>query len=194
MLSAPMLRVLQKIRLVILLVIGVPALLFVGGMAVNEFVNGKGKLVLVASAPLTFTLDGAAPQTLTAGEHRELTVEQGKHVLSLESELGKGERLVDVTNGMQRFLVPADEGQCFVLLDVLHSHFTFGSDPADPHPRLKQRIKATDLFDLPGSGVYFSERGLPSSIKEDSTCLLLVEAECDELGKDDEALLKGLGY
>jgi len=186
---------LNKVRLIIVLVIGVPLLLFGAGMAAYTFINGKGDLEIVApgDADLTYTLDNGKQQTLKAGNHAKLPVEQGKHGLTLESTYGKAERHVEVTNGFQHLLVPADDGQCFVVLDVSRSHYQYGSKAADKYPTVKARVKSSDAYDLPGS-LYFSEKSLPASLKEGNACNLLLEVECKHLEKSDAELMVALGY
>lgn len=186
---------LSKIRLIIVLVIGVPMLLFGAGAAAYTFMNGKGDLELVApaDAELSYTVDNGPKRTLTAGNHVKLPVEQGKHALELESTYGKAQRTVEVTNGFQHLLVPADDGQCFVVLDVSRSHYQYGSKTADKYPTVKARVKSSDTYDLPGS-LYFSEKSLPASLKEGNACNLLLEVECKHLEKSDSELMVALGY
>lgn len=186
---------LSKIRLIILLVVGVPMLLLGAGYAAYTFMNGKGDIELVApgDADLTYTLDNGKSATIKAGNHMKIPVEQGKHALELESTYGKAQRSVEVTNGFQHLLVPADDGQCFVVLDVSRSHFQYGSKTPAKYPTVKARVKSAEPYDLPGS-LYFSEKSLPSSLKEGNACNLLLEVECKHLEKSDTELMVALGY
>lgn len=186
---------LNKVRLIIALVIGVPVLLIGAGMAAYTFINGKGDIELVApgDADLKYSLDNGPQQTLKAGTHAKLPVEQGKHALELESTYGKAQRSVEITNGFQDLLVPADDGQCFVVLDVSRSHYQYGSKTADKYPKVKARVKSSDTYDLPGS-LYYSEKSLPASLKEGNACNLLLEVECKHLDKSDSELMVAMGY
>lgn len=186
---------LNKVRLVILLVLVVPAVLFGLGFAAYQFISGKGDIQLVApaDADLTYSIDNGPPGTLKAGRNLKLALPQGKHGLKLESSYGKAERTVDITNGFAHLLVPADDGQCFVLLDVSKSHYEYGSKKADKYPRIKARVKSSETYDLPGS-LYFSEASLPKSLKEGNACNLLREVECDQLARGDTELMMAMGY
>lgn len=186
---------LNKVRLIIVLVIGVPMLLIGAGMAAYTFINGKGDIELVApgDADLKYSIDNGPQQTLRAGNHAKLPMAQGKHGLELESTYGKAQRTVEITNGFQDLLVPADDGQCFVVLDVSRSHYQYGSKTPDKFPTVKGRVKSSDTYDLPGS-LYYSEKSLPASLKEGNSCNLLLEVECKHLEKSDTELMAVLGY
>jgi len=185
----------SKVRLVILLVLVVPSVLCGIGFAAYQFIAGDGDIELVApgDADLSYSLDNAPPQKLTRGNHTTLKAKQGKHTLELESTYGKAHRVVDVKNGFSNLLVPADDGQCFVLLDVSRSNYQYGSKTPDKYPTLKARVKSSDIYDLPAS-VYFTQASLPQSLKEGTACNLLQEVECEHLAKSDEELFQLMGY
>ncbi|MEW6433127.1 MAG: hypothetical protein AB1730_16610 [Myxococcota bacterium] len=186
---------LNKVRLIIFVVLVVPALLIGLGAAAYTFINGKGDIELVApaDADLSYSLDSGPKGTVKAGGHLKIAVEQGKHGLELESAYGKAQRTVEVTNGFQHLLVPADDNQCFVVLDVSRSHYQYGSKTADKYPTVKARVRSSDIYDLPGS-LYFSEKSLPANLKEGRACNLLVEVECKHLEKSDSELMVAMGY
>lgn len=186
---------LNKVRLVIFLVLVVPAVLAGLGFAAYQFISGKGDVQLVApaDADLTYSVDDGPPQKVKAGGHVKLPLAQGKHGLKFESSYGKSERTVDISNGFAHLLVPADDGQCFVLLDVSKSHYEYGSKKADKYPRIKARVKSNETYDLPGS-LYFSESSLPRSLKEGNACNLLKEVECEQLARGDTELMMAMGF
>ncbi|MEW5738750.1 MAG: hypothetical protein AB1938_07475 [Myxococcota bacterium] len=185
----------SKIRLIILLGLVVPAVLCGLGFAAYQFISGKGNIELVApaDADLSYTIDGSPPGKVSRGGHLKIPLEQGKHQLQLESTYGKATRNVDVKNGFAHLLVPADDGQCFVVMDVSRSHFQYGSKPPAKYPTIKARVKSSDIYDLPGS-TYFSEKALPQSLKEGNACNLALEVECEHLAKGDTELLTAMGY
>jgi hypothetical protein len=184
---------LRKVRLIILAVIGIPTLLFMGGMAVYEYVAGDGHLHLVApeDAELSYVIDGRPAKKLAPGVHENITLPQGEHVVKLSSDIGQTERKVKISSGFAQLLVPAHDGQCFVLLDVSKSHY--GNAKTAKQPKLLQRISASTIADLPSS-THFGEASLPSSIKDDESCDLLETVDCGVLSKDDGELLVALGY
>jgi hypothetical protein len=185
----------SKVRLVILLVLVVPAVLLGLGFAAYQFISGAGDIELVApsDADLTYVIDNAPPGQLAKGNHLKVPLKQGKHTLELESTYGKAHRVVDVKNGFVHLLVPADDGQCFVLLDVSRSNYQYGSKTPDKFPTIKARVKSSDIYDLPGS-VYFTQAALPQSLKEGNACNLLQEVECEHLAKADAELFALMGY
>ncbi|GMU60489.1 MAG: hypothetical protein AMXMBFR34_22520 [Myxococcaceae bacterium] len=185
----------NKIRLVILLVLVVPSVLCGLGFAAYQFISGEGKARLVApgDSELSYSLDGSPTLKLPKGGNTMLKLKQGKHTLELESTHGKTQRVVDVKNGFVDLLVPADDGQCFVVLDVSRSHFQYGSKTPAKYPGVKARVKSSETYDLPGS-IHFTESSLPSSLKEGSACNLVQEVECKLLDQDDTEMLVAMGF
>ncbi len=180
---------LRNVRLVILGVIGVPCLLFTGGLLAYTALFGDGEVVVVApeQTDVALEVDGQ-PATVARGQHQAFKLKQGAHRVSF----GASDKPVSIKNGFTKLLVPSSANQCFVLLDVSKSNYTFGTKLADPFPRIVRRIPSTEPYDLPAS-VHFSEAELPRSIKENETCELLLDIECRALTGDDLALLKDLG-
>lgn len=181
--------------MIILLGLGVPAVLCGLGVAAYQYISGEGKVRLVApgDAELSYSLDGNPMLTLAKGGSTLLKLQQGKPTLALESSYGKTQRVVDVQNGFADLLVPADDGQCFVVLDVSRSHFQYGSKTPAKYPGVKARVKSSETYDLPGS-IHFTESSLPSSLKEGSACNLVQEVECKLLDQDDTEMLVAMGF
>jgi hypothetical protein len=181
---------LQTIRTIFLLVIGVPVLGLIAWFGIKQYWSGDGEIVLVApdGSPMQYSIDGQAEQSIVAGSHLALHVHQGPHEVELTTRAGAVTRKVKVTSGFQRMLTPS-LGQCFVLLDVSKSHY----GTADGEPEIKERVAATGQLDLP-SELYYDESALPHSIKEGHSCKLLLEVECDALDGDDHRVLAALGY
>ncbi|MHB8877766.1 MAG: hypothetical protein ACYC8T_29085, partial [Myxococcaceae bacterium] len=134
-----MFRILHNVRLVLIVVIGVPVLLFVGVSAAWEYVKGDGALELVAPEEgLSYSIDGAPAVTLGAFGHQKVKLPQGEHTVKLDDTV----RTVKVSSGFAHLLVPAAD-QCFVLLDVSKSHYDFGKNKGTPPlPRIKERVAA----------------------------------------------------
>jgi hypothetical protein len=179
----------RKLRLVFLAVIGVPCLLFTGGLLAYTALFGDGEVVVVApeGRDLALKLDGQSV-SVARGQHQAFKVKQGTHTVSF----GATDKPVAIKNGFTKLLVPSSSDQCFVLLDVSNGNYIHGTHMADPFPRIVARIPSTAPYDLSAS-VHFSEAELPRSIKDNETCELLREAPCEALKGDDLSLLKDLG-
>ncbi len=190
-----MLETLQKIRKYIALGLGVPALLCVGVGATYNYFAGEGDLVVVAppEGEVSVQIDSAQVRAVTG--HQKFSVKQGDHTVRLTSEGHTTERKVKVSNGFARLLLPADDAQCFVLLDVSKSNYEFGNRKGErpPLPTVKNKIRGDAPFDLP-AGTYFSEEELPSTIKEHSSCNLLEQVPCELLARPEPELLAELGF
>lgn len=184
---------LNKIRLIILLVVGVPALLIGGGIAAYTAIAGDGEITVVAppDVALKYTVDNGAAQTLAAGNHGTLKAKQGEHTVTIDFGDGPTSRKFKISSGFANMLVPG-KGQCFLLLDVAKSHYDYGHGTAK-FPSVDKKIADDQPFDLPGS-LYFSEASLPSSLKEGNSCNLLTEVPCEALKGSDAEVLKAAGY
>lgn len=183
----------NKIRLVIALVVGVPLLILGGGFVAYQAIAGDGEITLVAppDVELKYSLDNGPLQTLAAGQHTRLKAKQGEHTATLDFGDGAATRKFKVSNGFADMLVPG-KGQCFAVLDVAKSHYDYGHGAAK-FPEVDKRIAEDQPADLPGS-LYFDENALPSSLKEGNSCNLLVEVPCAALKGTDAELLKAAGY
>lgn len=146
----------NKLRLVILLVVGVPALILGGGYVAYQAIAGDGEITLVAppDVELKYSLDNGALQTLAAGQHTRLKAKQGEHTAALDFGDGATTRKFKVSNGFADMLVPG-KGQCFAVLDVAKSHYDYGHGAAK-FPEVDKRIAEDQPADLPGS-LYFDE-------------------------------------
>jgi hypothetical protein len=184
---------LRTIRLVILLVVGIPVLALIAWSALSTWLTGQGTLVFVApeDSGLRVALDDRSPSTIAPGGHQSFRVKQGTHRIELMSRDGRVERNVKVSSGFAELLIGADH-QCFALLDVSRSHYHSG-EKSDALPKVKRRIKADDAYDLP-SHTFFGEGDLPRSIGENESCNLVLESACEDLALDDDQLLTALGY
>lgn len=186
-----MFRIFRSIRLVLAAIVLIPMGLFMGYTAMF----GSGHIVVVASeeSPVTVSIDGAAEATVSPGAHSKFEVKQGRHKAKLSTREGSTEHGFDVSSGFADLLVPASDEQCFVVLDVSKSHYQFGGKESAKFPTITRRVAANDVYDLPGS-TYYSEKELPRSIKENSSCHLLLEVDCEMIKLDDLKLLKTLGF
>lgn len=186
-----MFRIFRNVRVALAALVLIPMGLFMGYTA--AFGSGHAVVVAPEDGPVSVSIDGAAPKVVAAGAHQQFELKQGAHTLKLDGAGGAVERKVDVKSGFATLLVPANDHQCFVVLDVSKSHYNFGNKPAAKAPTVKTRVASHDIYDLPGS-TYYSEEELPSSIKENSSANLLIEGPCELLSGSTSDVLKTLGY
>lgn len=183
-------RFIQKLRLVIAAVVGIPVLLFMAYMGISEWISGSGTLHVVApyDGPLTVRLDGEDVATVPAGAHHELEIEQGEHGLELVRADGQGVvHDLDVDSGFYETLAPA-QGQCFVELDGTEAYY--GHDPA---PEVEDRHFAAEPFEV-GSSHYYGEGELPGTISDNASVYLIFEVPCAMSSSGDSQLLVAAGY
>jgi len=177
-----------------------PFLVAAGGVWLWGQLVGWSEVVLVAprNADLFYRLDGKDGSVAHA-THRALSVQEGTHVLSVESPKGSHDHQLTIADGFTRLLVPAP-GQCFVFLDVTNSHYYLQGMVEEPPPSAMPRPRVVgrvyeDTPVVPPTNLFWSKDALPTIAGGKSATLqLLAEVPCSNVAIDDDALLASLGY
>ena len=174
----------SKVRLVIL---GFAALTLVAvgiGMGI-QFLLGKGTVYVVepgwAKTTQDVLIDGKGLDVTGEGNHRRYELSKGSHTLTLVDAQTKKQRAVPlkISNGFTEVVVPAEEDQCVVDMDMTsgygeNSHFA---------PTVRGRYQ-DGPFDRPSSS-YWSVKELPKEIDEHGTASVLINVPCSVLSLPD---------
>ncbi len=177
---------LRKLRMILLLVFGVPSLLCVGGVAVWETLFGE--VTVAVLGPATVWIDGELAATVTDYEALQVELPQGAHTLKIQTELGAAELSADLDSAWDSWLLPSP-GQCFLQLDVTDTYYGYGESE---DPFIKARHGDGALIELPANWAFF-EDDLPESISEHAQAYLIIDLPCDRIQDSDADLLAEMG-
>jgi hypothetical protein len=160
----------------------------VGALMLWKYLKGSAEVAIVAAEQdVTVTVDGKAvnPPFVPAGDFARYHLAQGKHTIALTSGGKTLTREVNLESGFSRFVVPSDEGQCFVVLDVTDA--SYGRGKAEK-PRIVERHTDHQPFAFSSSS-YFSDGSMPRRIKGSQKVLRVVDLPCDKAGAPDPELI-----
>jgi hypothetical protein len=177
---------LRKIRMVLMLVFGVPALLCVGGVAVWETLFGA--VTVHALGPATVWVDGEEVVAIHDYDEVSFEVAQGQHTIRILGPSGAAEVTRDLDSAWDDWLFPSPD-QCFLQLDVTDTFYGAG---ASEQPFIEARHGDGAMIELPAAWAFFSD-DLPSSIGEHSHAFLFLDLPCDRIQDDEAVLLAELG-
>ena len=162
----------------------------VGAISLRAYLYGEGWIHVMFPADDIGRLmvDGVEVKALEPrNRSRTFLVEQGKHQISVERPSGaRASYALDVKDGWAFMVVPVDDQQCFVQIDVTESRYGRSSGPAKVVARLTSHQPA-DVHDCPSFGV----ESLPPTIKYDKAMLL--DFPCSLAALSDEQVLTALG-
>ncbi len=190
---------LKSVRAVLAVVIGVPLVIGAAGLMAHTYMYGDGELHAAAPADsdMSVTIDGELLTTIAAGEHHELDIAQGEHVVTFELEDGTSvHHDLNVSNGFWESFSAAPQ-TCYVQLEVADTYYFADDELVDgmpPLPTVEKRFDDTATVSL-SSRTYFGEDALPSQITEGDSIHLIEEIPCDMLEADANHLLQDwFGY
>lgn len=162
----------------------------VGAMSLRAYLYGEGWIhVMFPEGDIgRLMVDGTE---VKAHQPRNRThtflVKQGKHQISVERPSGaRASYSLDVKDGWEFMVVPVDDQQCFVQIDVTESRYGRGTGTAKVLRRYTTHQPA-HVPDCPAFGV----ENLPPTTKYDEEMLL--DFPCSMAALSDEQLLKALG-
>ena len=180
--------IMTKIKLGFLALI----LLGVGGISLRAYLFGEGwvHVMFPADDIGTLKVDG---KEVKAHQPRNRThtflVKQGKHQISVERPSGASTAYsLDIKDGFAFMLVPIDDQQCFVVIDVTDSRYGGGKGPS----KVLARYTTHGPVDVPDCP-YFGEESLPDNIKSSATARLVRDIPCAMASYGDAQLLTALG-
>src|SRR5262249_48868953 len=138
--------VLNKIRLVIFVVFGLPCLIFLGVTAAYKWWSGTGTVRVQApdGESASVAIDRAAAEPVFAGQTLRRTLSQGMHHVDVTTPEGVRSYDVRISNGFQDELLPATASQCWVEYDVYDVYYAPTEGPAS----VKSRHGAEEPFDV----------------------------------------------
>lgn len=179
---------LRKLKTILLLVFGTPALLCVGGAVISETFWGEATVAIVAPLDQGLHVDviGQMNFDLEPGEHRVWELPQGQQVLTATPTGGHPVQTeLDLGSGFDGFMVLLPE-QCFAQVDVTDWYYEGNHD--DPH--IEARHVGAQVIEYPWSSAGFDEDGLPYSISEYGEAYLFVQFPCALQDMDDALLME----
>jgi len=175
------------------IIIAAVLLLGVGAVMLVKYLKGDGEVAVMApEQDVQVTLDGKPtnPPLVPAGDFARFKVPQGKHAFALTSGGKTITREVNVASGFSRFVVPATEAQCFVVLDVTHASYGRGNKSA---PTVSERHTDHQPFAF-SSSTYFSDGSMPSRIKGSQKVLRIVDLPCEKAAAPDPEIIGQLWH
>ncbi|GDX82044.1 hypothetical protein LBMAG42_38550 [Deltaproteobacteria bacterium] len=174
------------IRLIIVLVIGVPLAICGGIGAAFNYMMGDGMLTLWSPVDaMIVVVDGGAPVALAAGEHKGITLTQGKHKLKAQTFLGTLESEVEITNGFDHFFWGGAKELCYVRANVTDFYYSKSGTS-----KLKAKFHGDEFVDV--SSDYFSPEDMPRTIKS-QTIYQVALFDCAVFEKSDLEVLQSAG-
>lgn len=148
---------------------------------IDEAAAEDTKIVVYSvDADTQVVVDGGEAVKVSAGKFRSIKVGPGKHSISLN-----GDRKVDVTlEAFDRWVVPVQDEQCFMSLDVSLSHY--GDNPKAA-PSITNRKQHSAPFKWPTDN-YLSQKELPKSRTSGQRALMLRSLPCDKMNELEAGL------
>lgn len=175
-----------SIRLILLVVFGVPMMLCLAVGSFFVWLVGDGSIDVLAppDGGVDVWVDGAQVASLKPGEHRRVDIPQGDHrVRFVYGGEERSEQPLDVNSGFDRWFLVGDANRCFAVLDV--TEVVYGDAK---RPVLEDRFRGDAPHEVP-AGVKYDVDDLPERIKKRDKQRLLQEIPCELLDAPADALL-----
>jgi hypothetical protein len=178
---------LRKLKTILLLVFGTPALLCVGGAVISETFWGDATVAIVAPLDqgLHVEVIGQVNFDLEPGEHRVWEMPQGQQVLTATPTGGNPVQTeLDLGSGFDGFMVLLPD-QCFAQVDVTDWYYEGNND----EPHIEETFEGGQVIEYPWASAGFDEDGLPYSINEHGAAYLFVQMPCEMVDMPEQHLM-----
>ncbi|RKH53516.1 hypothetical protein D7Y23_02905 [Corallococcus sp. AB050B] len=180
---------LRKVYLFVSLI----ACIYLGVVVGGQLFFGDVELYVIVpeGRTLELSVDGEV-RVAKLSASTQFRLKQGDHVVAMKDEKSGKVRTytLKLTNGLNAYVLPIDERQCFVRLDVTDQWYGPGGRKGTASIRV-EHIGSQEPISKEDRD-YFNKAALPGSIKRNNRVSLLKAIDCDAMNQDKDTLLAGL--